>query len=157
MATVSPQRPWSYTLELPHEPHAPAIARVTLRSVLGRHGMAKVAETAELLACELVTNAYVHTNGRCSLRLQGWEDGRLRVSVWDTNPHVPPQFGPEESAPQVHDPDSEAGRGLLLLRLCADNWGGYAYDRHVFGPCGGKTLWFELAPRTAAARYGVTV
>ncbi|CAM5725948.1 Beta-galactosidase [Streptomyces alboniger] len=59
--TVSP--PWAYTLHLPHDPHAPGIARATLRTVLDAHGLSSLAPTAERLASELLTNAHVHTAG----------------------------------------------------------------------------------------------
>ncbi|MGW0559679.1 ATP-binding protein [Streptomyces sp. NPDC003016] len=40
---------------------------------------------------------------------------------------------------------STGGRGLLLVRLCADKWGGCPIGA---GP-GGKLLWFELGPPKA--------
>lgn len=39
--------------------------------------------------------------------------------------------------------DADGGRGLLLVRLCADNWGGYPLPADLFGQSG-KLLWFEL-------------
>ena len=61
-STVSP--PWTYTLQLPQDPRAPGVARVTLRNVLRVHGMPELTEVAELLASELVTNAYLTPRGR---------------------------------------------------------------------------------------------
>ncbi|MEU1307966.1 ATP-binding protein [Streptomyces cinnamoneus] len=145
MATVSASQPWSYTLELPRDPRAPGIARTTLQAVLHSHRMSELAETATLLACELVTNAYLHTEGPCSLRMHGRDGDQLRVAVWDTSPVVPPPFG--GGAPKRNG-TGEAGRGLLLVRMCADSWGSRTYDKRRFG----KTLWFELAhPRRAQA------
>ncbi|WP_449348540.1 hypothetical protein [Streptomyces shaanxiensis] len=40
-------------------------------------------DAVELSVSELVTNAYLHTEGPASLRLTGLADGRLRVGVWD--------------------------------------------------------------------------
>ncbi|MFD0383979.1 ATP-binding protein [Streptomyces stramineus] len=89
MATVANPQPWTYTLELPRDPRAAGVARVAVRTVLGAHGMAEFVDTAELLAFELVTNAYVHTDGPSSVRLRGAEGQPLRVSVWDTSPEIP--------------------------------------------------------------------
>ncbi|CAM5290811.1 non-specific serine/threonine protein kinase OS=Streptomyces alboniger OX=132473 GN=CP975_16555 PE=3 SV=1 [Streptomyces alboniger] len=137
MATVSP--PWAYTLHLPHDPHAPGIARATLRTVLDAHGLSSLAPTAELLASELLTNAHVHTAGPYALRLRAMEPGRLRVAVWDTDPRVPHGF---EVAGGLPPCDSEGGRGLHLVRACAD-----AVGASVLGDLGaskgGKLLWAE--------------
>ncbi|MFF0160297.1 ATP-binding protein [Streptomyces sp. NPDC005263] len=137
MATVTP--PWAYTLHLPHDPHAPGIARATLRTVLDAHGLSALAPTAELLASELLTNAHLHTTGPYALRLRTMEPGRLRVAVWDTDPKVPPGF---ETAGAVAPWDAEGGRGLHLVRACAD-----AVGASVLGDLGaskgGKLLWAE--------------
>lgn len=152
MATVSPSPTpaWSYALHLPHDPRAPRIARMTLRAVLPAYGMGELLDTAELLTSELVTNAYRHTKGPAALRLRalGGLDGEprsgVRVTVWDTDPHVPSPFG---------EPDERSlgGRGLLLVREWADRWGGCLVgDDHGRG---GKVLWFELdAPSVADAQ-----
>ncbi|MER5811912.1 ATP-binding protein [Streptomyces sp. NPDC002033] len=133
-ATVTPS--WAYTLHLPHDPRAAGIARCTLRAVLRRHDMTGLADTAELLASELVSNSYRHTRGPCALRLRAMAAGRLRVGVWDTSPDIPSPFGPEPAE------DAEAGRGLVLVRLCADRYGAYRLD----GAHAGKLLWVECTP-----------
>ena len=132
MATVSP--PWAYTLHLPHDPRAPGIARSTLRSVLRAHRMTELAETAELLASELVTNAYRYSAGPYALRLRAPEPNRLRLGVWDANPEIPPPFKGALSPPGA---DAEHGRGLHLVELCADSWGACPLQR------GGKLLCVE--------------
>jgi anti-sigma regulatory factor (Ser/Thr protein kinase) len=139
MATVSP--PWTYALHLPQDPRAPGIARATLRTVLDRHGMGgRLAETAELLAGELVTNAHLYSDGPYCLRLRGLNPRRLRVSVWDTNPHIPAPFlrGEADEPP----PSAESGRGLFLVQHCADNWGAYPLADALFAQSG-KLLWVE--------------
>ncbi|GDY74674.1 hypothetical protein SAV31267_041590 [Streptomyces avermitilis] len=95
MVTVSPPKSeaspsWAYVLQLPHDRCAPRIARVTLRAVLAGHGLTGLTDTAELVTSELVTNAYRHTTGPATLRLRALAGARLRVSVWDANPHIPP-------------------------------------------------------------------
>jgi anti-sigma regulatory factor (Ser/Thr protein kinase) len=138
VATVSP--PWAYTLHLPHDPHAPGIARATLRTVLAAHGLSSLASTAELLASELLTNAHLHTAGPYALRVREVEPGRLRVAVWDTDPRVTPGFGTPNAAPPSHD--AEGGRGLHLVRACADATG-VSVLREPGASKGGKLLWAE--------------
>ncbi|MFF4249176.1 ATP-binding protein [Streptomyces sp. NPDC001822] len=137
-ATVSP--PWAYTLQLPQDPRGPGIARATLRTVLVVHGIGDLVETAELLASELVTNAYRHSTGPYSLRLRGAGRNRVRVGVWDSNPRIPAPFcGGETREPGLLD---ECGRGLRLVRQCADSWGAYPVRGGLPGQ-GGKVLWVE--------------
>ncbi|WP_406476610.1 ATP-binding protein [Streptomyces sp. NBC_01615] len=144
MATVSP--PWSYTLQLPHDPRAPGIARATLRAVLAAHSLTELTPTAELLASELLTNAHLHTPGPYALRILPAEPGRLRVAVWDTDPRVPPGF--KEGAPgDVPEKEAEHGRGLPLVRACADAWG-VAVLRELGASKGGKLLWAECGEGT---------
>lgn len=137
MATVSPS--WSYTLQLPHDPRAPGIARATLRTVLAAHGLAALLPTAELLASELVTNAHLHTTGPYALRIRPMETGRLRVAVWDTDPRVPPGFRAE---PDLPPDDAEGGRGLHLVRASAEATG-VSVLRELGASKGGKLLWAE--------------
>lgn len=135
----------SYTLQLPHDPRAPGVARATLAAVLGAYGLDKVADVVTLLACELVTNAYEYSGGPSAMRLRQL-DGRFRVSVWDTDPFIPVFLRPYVDLPgHPSDEDlcSDRGRGLLLIRACADSWGGYPL-RHGRSAAG-KLLWFEMA------------
>ncbi|MEV2218123.1 ATP-binding protein [Streptomyces sp. NPDC050997] len=138
MATVSPH--WNYTLHLPHDPRAPGIARGALRLILAAHEMSELTPTAELLAAELLTNSHRHTKGPYVLRVRSAEPGRVRVAVWDTDPRVPPGFsdrgGPTPSL------DAEDGRGLHLVRACANAWGASVL-RDLGASKGGKLLWAE--------------
>ncbi|MGW2746738.1 ATP-binding protein [Streptomyces sp. NPDC001450] len=149
MPTVSP--PWTYTLQLPHDPRAPGIARATLRTVLAAHDLSALTPTAELLAAELLTNAHLHTTGPYALRLLGSEPGRLRIAVWDTDPRVPPGFTKdkdedkgkgETTSVAVAPDDAETGRGLQLVRACADSWG-VSVLRELGASKGGKLLWAD--------------
>ncbi|NSL43426.1 ATP-binding protein [Streptomyces sp. 8P21H-1] len=144
MATVSP--PWAYTLQLPHDPRAPGIARATLRLVLAAHDLAGLAPTAELLASELLTNAHPHTKGPYALRIRSSaEPGRLRIAVWDSDSGIPPAFTAPPATGDVPPDSAENGRGLHLVRACADTWGA-----HVLGDArGGKLLWAECGPTEA--------
>ena|SRR6266540_6174342 len=140
MATVSP--PWSYTLQLPHDPRASSIARATLRSVLAAHDLVQLAPTAELLASELLTNAHLHTRGPYALRILSTEPDRLRVAVWDNDPRVPPGFSRGGTPVPVPSQDAEHGRGLHLVQACADSWG-VSVLRELGVSKGGKLLWAE--------------
>jgi anti-sigma regulatory factor (Ser/Thr protein kinase) len=143
MVTVSPPT-WAYALQLPHDPRAARIARATVRAVLAGHGMDQLTDPAELLVSELVTNTYRHAAGTATLRLRCLDSRRLRVSVWDANPDIPPPFdkrsGPLRSVPV----DADGGRGLFLVSHYAVAWGGYPLGDDLFG-MGGKLLWCELA------------
>lgn len=140
--TPCPDDFWTYTLALPQDGRAVRIARAMTRTVLHTYGMPQVSDVAELLASELVTNALRYSDGPTWMRLSNPRTQHVRVGVWDSNPTIPPPFhgalhppGPPECA--------ERGRGLLLVRECADRWGGYALGEEVFG-IRGKLLWFEL-------------
>ncbi|WP_342669548.1 ATP-binding protein [Streptomyces yerevanensis] len=141
--------PWQYELHFPCDPRGPGIARLTLRAVLSAHGLAELADRAELLASELTTNSVRHTKGPASVRLQ-WLCPVLRVTVWDMSPDLPPP-----APPVAPPPHADGGRGMLILEAVADRWGGCAIGEGPYGP-GGKTVWFELSlpegpPSTLAA------
>lgn len=147
--TVSP--PWAYTLQLPHDPRSPGVARSVLRVVLRAHGIAELGDTAELMVSELTTNAYQHSWGSYSLRMCGAGHRRIRLSVWDSNPEIPPPFrgcgDGAGGADGVYVPAqstllAEGGRGLALVRMCADSWGARALPAAPTGQ-GGKLLWVE--------------
>ncbi|GHD94828.1 ATP-binding protein [Streptomyces naganishii] len=127
--------PWEYELHFPRDPRGPAVARTTLKAVLGAHGLGEFTDRAELLTSELTTNAVRYSLGPATVRLC-WTNPVLRVSVMDTCPVFP--------VPLAQDrPDAERGRGLLILDLLADAWGGCSLGEPLFG-VGGKTIWFEL-------------
>ncbi|MEU9315088.1 ATP-binding protein [Streptomyces sp. NPDC048295] len=140
-STVSP--PWTYTLQLPQDPRAPGVARATLRNVLRVHGMPELTEIAELLASELVTNAYLYSSGPYSLRLRDAGRSRIRLSVRDTDPHIPAPFRWGTPAPEEL---AERGRGLYLVTLYAESWGAYPMRGGLPGQ-GGKLLWAECAAK----------
>jgi anti-sigma regulatory factor (Ser/Thr protein kinase) len=127
--------PWQYELSFPCDPRGPRVARATLRAVLAAHGLAELSYRAELLASELTTNSVRHTRGPASLRLH-WLFPVLRVSVRDMSPDFPQLPRPRT--------DADCGRGLVILDLVADRWGGCAMGEGPYSH-GGKTIWFELA------------
>lgn len=122
---------------------AVAEVRKVLREALRRWGVPGLADTAELLTSELVTNALRHTDGGAVLTAtlssagaarSGRGSRRLRVEVCDFLPHHPRLRAPGDQV--------TSGRGLLLVQALADAWG-----VHPEGT--GKVVWFELSVDTA--------
>ncbi|MEU0220369.1 ATP-binding protein [Streptomyces sp. NPDC006265] len=126
---------WEYTLYIPNDLRAVTVGRRTLRLILTMHGLIRLGDVAELLAAELVSNAVRHTKGPAALRVR-WSAGVLRIGAWDADPE-PPE--PPGSFEQVAD--SEAGRGLALVRACSDLWGWQPLTRDGNR---GKYVWCEL-------------
>jgi anti-sigma regulatory factor (Ser/Thr protein kinase) len=125
-------------LELAAYPTAPACARGHARSVALEWGLADLADTAELLASELVTNAL-----QASRRLAAQEIPVIRlwlacnrtslvIHVWDASQDLP--------ARQQPDPGDESGRGLMIIDTLAARWGSYETQD-------GKVVWAQLANR----------
>ncbi|MFI2434770.1 ATP-binding protein [Streptomyces sp. NPDC018693] len=127
---------WEYSLHIPNDLRAVPVCRRMIRMVLTVHGLIHLADDAELLGTELVSNAVRHTKGPAALRVR-WRDGVLRVGAWDADPE-PPDF-PGECAESTGEED---GRGLMLVRACAQVWGWQPLSR--FGNRG-KYVWCELA------------
>ncbi|MGP4087668.1 ATP-binding protein [Streptomyces sp. KR55] len=128
--------PWEYTLYIPNDVRAVTVSRRTLRLILTMHGLISLVDTAELLATELVANAVRHTKGPAALRVR-WSAGVLRIGAWDADPE-PPE--PPRSFDRVAE--LEEGRGLALIRACADVWG---WQPLVRDGDRGKFVWCELA------------
>lgn len=130
--------PWEYELRFPRDPRGPGIVRATLRAVLTAHGLRELVERASLLTSELTTNSVRYSGNCASVRLL-WLHPVLRVSVSDADPELP-----EPLKPSADSAELENGRGLFILDVLADRWGGCAIGEEPFGLCG-KTLWFELS------------
>ncbi|GCB46738.1 ATP-binding protein [Streptomyces sp. NL15-2K] len=132
---MSENEPWEYTLYIPNDVRAVTVSRRTLRLILTMHGLIGLVDTAELLAAELVSNAVRHTKGPAALRVR-WSATVLRIGAWDADPE-PPE--PPQSFDQAAD--LEEGRGLALVRACADVWGWQPLTRDGNR---GKYVWCEL-------------
>ncbi|MDH6440476.1 anti-sigma regulatory factor (Ser/Thr protein kinase) [Streptomyces sp. SAI-144] len=128
--------PWEYALYIPNDIRAVTVARRTLRLILTMHGLIRLTDTAELLAAELVSNAVRHTKGPAALRVR-WSAGVLRIGAWDADPAPPEPPGELNGMGEV-----EEGRGLALVKACADLWGWQPLARHGNR---GKFVWCELA------------
>ncbi|MFI0938167.1 ATP-binding protein [Streptomyces sp. NPDC021020] len=117
---------------------AVAESRRRLRDHLRQWGVPALADTAELLATEIVTNALQHTGGGAVLTatLSPGPARKLRVEVHDSLGRRPP------GGSRPSD-DATSGRGLLLVEALADTWGVQARGA-------GKVVWFEIDAAAAA-------
>ena len=130
-------------------PSAVPCARLHTRLVLAEWGLQALAETAELLVSELVTNAVRASAGLPGRRL-GLPTVRLWLSadhehalieVWDADERMPVCEQP--------DPDAEHGRGLYLVEALSEDWGTHR-------PAGypGKIVWARCGANYSDAEPG---
>ena len=133
----SESEPWEYCLYIPNDLRAVTVSRRTLRLILTVHGLIGLVDLAELLAAELVSNAVRHTKGPAALRVR-WSAGVLRIGAWDADPEPPEAPKALEQLGEL----AEQGRGLALVRACADTWGWQPLSRHGNR---GKYVWCECA------------
>jgi hypothetical protein len=97
--------------------------------VLWEWRLSQLADAAELLVSEVVTNSVRASAGLTGSRFAGkWAAGtppvrlwlysdreRILIQVWDGSDQMP--------ARQDADPSAESGRGLLLVESVAADWG----------------------------------
>ncbi len=84
-----------------------------------------------------MSNAVLHTKGPAALRVRWSPPGTLHLGAWDADPEPP-----EPPRPLDRLADAEDGRGLALVRACADVWGWQPQSRNGSR---GKYVWCELA------------
>jgi anti-sigma regulatory factor (Ser/Thr protein kinase) len=111
----------------------PAV-RTWSRVVLGGWDLSPLADDAELILSELVTNAVIHASalkmGVCLLS----DRERLVIMVSDSCPRMPVR------ADEEREPDAMSGRGLVIVEALAQSWGAYWLPRQ------GKVVWALLDP-----------
>jgi anti-sigma regulatory factor (Ser/Thr protein kinase) len=121
-------------LEFAPLPTAIACARLHAVTVLYEWGLRDLADDAEVIVSELMTNAQ-----RASVRLDGpppialrlvADRERLIIEVWD--------YSPDDVTSAAPDEDAEYGRGLLIVAALSNRWGlrRTGYRR--------KAVWAEL-------------
>jgi anti-sigma regulatory factor (Ser/Thr protein kinase) len=124
------------SVEYEPRPTAAREARALVRGQLESWGLADpddLADTAELLVSELVTNAFLHSAGsRIRLALTA-AHGVLRCEVSDVGHRVPRVLAAGSAT---------NGRGMFLVDALALRWGCEQDGT-------GKTVWFELATRAS--------
>ncbi|GAB7042129.1 MULTISPECIES: ATP-binding protein [Catenuloplanes] len=94
-----------------------------------RWNVPAVADTACVIASELVTNAVRHAGTPMDMTL-AIADGKLLLAVRDGSPRP--------AVPTHPDPHTPGGRGLLLVGEMSQAWGSLAL------PDGGKVVWAAL-------------
>lgn len=106
-------------------------ARRFVRQVLAEAGLEQLADSAELIASELVTNSVTYAGAGVSWVTVSVYVGevRVRLEVWDQSPAEPVRrdAGLDEN-----------GRGLEIIEALCTRWGCQWPD------VGGKSVWCEL-------------
>jgi anti-sigma regulatory factor (Ser/Thr protein kinase) len=142
------QWPLRSSLQLGALPTATPCARLHARHLLHEWGKSGIADTAELLVSELVTNGVraaqlLEQKPPIWLRLS--TDGmRLLIEVWDGNMQPPQPSQPGNEPPSRTD---ESGRGLFLVDMLSRRW-----SWHPTVEPRGKVVWCELDASEAPAQ-----
>jgi anti-sigma regulatory factor (Ser/Thr protein kinase) len=130
---TTPPWPLHSHLELGALPTAAGCARLHAKQIILEWGMPALADTAELLVSELITNAIRASRRLASpvVRLALASDRNcLVIRVWDGADQMPVR--------RDAGPDSESGRGLLLVESLSADWGWYR-------KANGKVVWAMLS------------
>ncbi|MFE3659052.1 SpoIIE family protein phosphatase, partial [Streptomyces sp. NPDC059165] len=114
--------------DLASRPESVSEARAFLAKALFSWGCYEVADEAQLLVSEVVTNAIQHGRGPVRLHMRR-NSSELTVEVSDQGHHLP--------QPRMAADDEESGRGLILVDTLASSWGVRPSDE-------GKTTWFTM-------------
>ena len=146
-ASAGSEAGWPLSAHLPLGalPTAAPCARGYTRVILAEWNLATLADPAELIVSELVTNGVQATTDKDGQPRYG-EAGlpvvhfrlasdlaRVLVEVWDSVPRAP--------AVRQAGPDEEGGRGLALVQAMSDRWGWTTVPGWP-----GKAVWAELRP-----------
>jgi anti-sigma regulatory factor (Ser/Thr protein kinase) len=137
LGELIPAWPRQTYLELAAFPSAVPCARAHVRAVATECGLAHLADTAELLASEIVTNA-VQASGQLKIaetpvvRITVATDSEaLVIRVWDGSDGMP-----------VHrqaGPSDDGGRGLTIIDALSTDWG-------ACRGADGKIVWAVIGP-----------
>jgi anti-sigma regulatory factor (Ser/Thr protein kinase) len=137
-----PSLPPRAVLDLGAVPTAPRCARAWTREILWEWGAAELADAAELLVSELVTNSLEACAGLdlAAIRLVlTLDQGELAILVRDSHPGVPLAVQPGA--------DDESGRGLLIVEQLSDRCGWYPLS----APEPAKVTWAVISGAGQAA------
>jgi anti-sigma regulatory factor (Ser/Thr protein kinase) len=146
-ASARDQAGWPLSAHLPLGalPTAVPCARRYTRVILDEWDLAALADSAELIVSELLTNSVQATTDEdgqprygeaglpvVHLRLAS-DHARVLVEVWDSVPRPP--------AARQATSDEEGGRGLALVEALSDRW-----DWTTVPGWSGKVVWAEIQP-----------
>jgi anti-sigma regulatory factor (Ser/Thr protein kinase) len=122
--------PYQSHLELGAISSAVPSARLHARLVLMEWGLSgDMAQSAELVVSELVTNAIEHGSAGIPATVRVWlssDGGNVAINVWDAST-VPPVAANTEA-------DADSGRGLMIVAALSKEWGCSAAEP-------GKVVW----------------
>ncbi|MDQ0580704.1 ATP-binding protein [Streptomyces rishiriensis] len=131
--------PTQYRMTLTAGEHSARHIRRIARMHLQNWELQHLTDTVALALTELIANVIRHVpDSHCTVLLLKQRTG-IRAEVTDA-------YGQLLPAPAKSAPESEGGRGLLLLDALVDKWG--------VSPTagGGKTVWFECEAVTSHGR-----
>jgi anti-sigma regulatory factor (Ser/Thr protein kinase) len=130
---VTARWPLRSFLELGALPGAVPCARLHTRHLLWEWQLTGLADSAELVVSEIMTNAIeVSRADARAAPVRLWllaDRTRLLILVWDASP-LPP-------VPVSTSDDTENGRGLLLVETLSTRWNFFAHQQ-------GKVVWALL-------------
>lgn len=124
---------------LPAVPRGVPLRRSLVREICELLDFEAVADVAELLASEIVTNAVLHPSTDQVAVVVEARHGELVVSVTDGDRRPPALRQPT--------PEALGGRGMLLLDSLAEQWGVTELPE-------GKAVWFTLSNKACHAMAG---
>jgi hypothetical protein len=144
--TAKPSLPLYSYLELGVLPTAVPCARGHTRLVLAEWGLRDLADPAEQVGSELVTNGVRASRGLVGSRFGGrWTAGvppvrlwllsdyrSVLVQVWDGSNRMPVR--------RELDLESGSGRGLWLVAALSEDWGSFQPEH-----ASGKVVWASVA------------
>jgi anti-sigma regulatory factor (Ser/Thr protein kinase) len=133
-ATLHSDWPYLCFIELPALPAVVPSGRLHSKQVLAEWNLDHLAEDAEMLVSEMLTNAVKappspQGPGLVALRLLA-NGERLLIEVWDRSPADP--------QPREPDCESESGRGFAVIEAISHRWGYRRASRSL------KVVWCEL-------------
>jgi len=131
-------------LDLGAVPTAPGCGRAWTRAILWEWGLNRLADSAEMITSELLTNAMLASRwlDRPAIGLTLLSDReRLVILVRDFSPGIP--------VPRHASADDESGRGLMLVEAISDRFG---WDRPADGTPG-KITWAVVTLGTGQASH----
>jgi anti-sigma regulatory factor (Ser/Thr protein kinase) len=131
---VTGRWPLASFLELGALPSAVPCARLHTRQLLWEWQLTGLADSAELIVSELMTNAIQASRAdRRTAPVRLWllaDRTSLLILVWDASPLPPVRMNTSD--------DAENGRGLLLVETLSTRWDFFAHHQ------GGKVVWASL-------------
>ncbi|MEU4266500.1 ATP-binding protein [Streptomyces sp. NPDC026092] len=127
----------SYSMVLPGGAYCAGLARQAVRSLLDRHGLTELRDTAVLAASELVAAAYRFTPDREMILRVRWQFEALRIVLYDQHPA-------HSSADKAEECRDRRSRSMWLLAAAVDTQGGDWGLAPVLTPGGGTKSWALL-------------